>query len=219
MQYAGTIINRTYLSDHLIEATVALEDRNAYTYKAGQYADVALLGGEHKRLLSFTSAPHEEHVRFVIHISPSVFKQTLATAPLPLTISISETTGVFTMPRPSRPKTIVGIADNIGMTPFLSIARAIAHEPTPHTLVIINQSERALDGLAQRITEAGIPYTHLHPDDPLAPALTPYLAPHTSIVDRFYLSGKPSFVTDARQNLLAAGAASHIIIEEPFTGY
>ena len=92
--------------------------------KAGQYVVLFAPNGD-ARALSIASAPHEDTIEFITHISPSPYKQSLNTLEPGETATMTEPISSFLWPDSQENPLL--IAGGVGVSSFRAIWRDRAH--------------------------------------------------------------------------------------------
>jgi ferredoxin-NADP reductase len=197
-----------------------------FDFQAGQNVLVTLGEAAESRTFTIASAPHQDDLMIATRMRDSAFKNRLKTLERGTVVAIDGPNGMMVLhPDPRRPA--VFIAGGIGITPFLSMLRDVAHRRLGHatTLFYSNRSAssaafleelRVLEmtqrsfRLVSTLTEEG--------GDPIGEGL---LRRHVTDLKApvYYLAGPPG-MTMAMQGMLAGlGVAPDDVQSEEFYGY
>ncbi len=122
----------------------------ALTFKAGQFMEVTLLDPPetddkgNARALSIASAPDDPYLAFATRLRDTAFKRTLRTLPIGTELQVDGPFGNFTLHNNvDRPAVL--LAGGIGITPFRSFVRRIAHERLLYRLLLFYANRRPED--------------------------------------------------------------------------
>lgn len=196
------------------------------TWKAGQFIRVELPhtapdSEGTKRWFTISSAPYEGTVTITTRITPSTFKQALASLAIDERIPLLERpAGEFIWQNSKRP--VVFIAGGIGITPYHSILKQRNQEglPLSVTLLYANRTDDVLyksefDALAgadpsfQPLYVSGEPLTTEKAIDMIPVLLESFV----------YLSGPEQMVEGIARGLLAAGLSKDQLMQDFFPRY
>lgn len=155
------LIAARLLARHTIaQDTVAFEfERPAgFDFEAGQFVSVVIpelaadeqSDDDGERMLSICSAPQDEHLSIAVRMRDSRFKQHLANAAVGADgdhVHLSPAMGELVLPHDGAAD-VVMIAGGIGITPFYSMLRDLAHrsergEPVPRVTLLYGNRHRA----------------------------------------------------------------------------
>lgn len=119
-------------------------------FKAGQFMDLTLIAPSQTdakgnvRGFSISSAPDDEELVFATRLRDTAFKRTLGTMPLGTEVKAEGPFGNLTLHNDaSRPAVL--LAGGIGITPFRSIVRYVAHRQLPHRILLFYANRRPED--------------------------------------------------------------------------
>ncbi len=118
-----------------------------YTFEPGQYAYLTLLKKKypdydnHSRILSFSSAPTESTLDFLVRLGNSGFKQELTELKTGDLVEIGSPIGSFTF-QPKNTK-VICIAGGIGIAPFFSLFKSVKTNKADISLVWSNRSSQS----------------------------------------------------------------------------
>jgi ferredoxin-NADP reductase len=134
------------------EGTMAFpfEKPSGFKFKAGQFADVALIAPPetdaegNTRTFSIASSPFENELVFITRMRDTAFKRSLKIVPLATEVKIGSVAGSFTL-HTNRGKPAVFLAGGIGITHFISIVRQAHHDRLPHKLYLFYSNRRPED--------------------------------------------------------------------------
>ncbi|MGO4596314.1 benzoate 1,2-dioxygenase electron transfer component BenC [Terrabacter sp. 2RAF25] len=158
--YAGTLVGLERLSRTTVEIAVEIADRGELAFLPGQYVNIAVPGTDVSRSYSFSNAPHEERLTFLVKLTPGGAMSTYLDerAAVGDAISFTGPHGSFFLRETDRP--VLLLAGGTGLAPVLSMLRTLsaaaserhAHlvygVSTDEDLVALDQVERAGEGLA-----------------------------------------------------------------------
>ena len=68
--HRGTVTALDRLSPTTVALTIGIEDRDALAFLPGQYVNIAVPGTEESRSYSFSSAPDDEALTFLVKLTP-----------------------------------------------------------------------------------------------------------------------------------------------------
>ncbi|MEZ5339672.1 MAG: hypothetical protein R3F46_15600 [bacterium] len=187
-------------------------------YNAGQYVHVALEladpDAKRVRELSFSSAPHEEHVSFTIDgRSRSPFQlHMLAMQPGD---SLQLFKSKMHMLWPVIEECVVFIAGGVGVTPFRSMALDKQHSGVRMRMELIHAagSEHLFAGVLQPLMDEYIATDRAG----LAGEISTCIERNPDA--RYYIAGSPGFVEGVMQQLEAGGISPKKIETDEFKGY
>ncbi|GAA2485227.1 benzoate 1,2-dioxygenase electron transfer component BenC [Terrabacter carboxydivorans] len=157
--YAGTLVGLERLSRTTVEIAVEIPDREELAFLPGQYVNIAVPATEVTRSYSFSNAPHEERLTFLVKLTPggamsSYLEERAAVGD---EITFTGPHGSFFLRETDRP--VLLLAGGTGLAPILSMLRKLQHEGSDRTahlvygvstdedLVAVDQIERAAAGL------------------------------------------------------------------------
>ena len=222
--------SRREIAEHTTEFTFEIpeSERAAFTWKAGQAIDITYEkmpysdeGGK-TRTFSIASSPnHKGEITIATRNSESAWKRSLLEAPLRTTLSGSNPTGQFILPRTSH-EPLVFVAGGIGITPFHSLVTYATEEKRSDaiTLIYSNRNEGSaayLSDLRTLVTK-NPRFNLIENYGPLtAELITQKITDIPGSV--FYVAGPPGMVGMVHTELTKAGAKEECILIEEFAGY
>ena len=205
-----------------------------FEFKPGQAVDLVIPVGadpEARHAFSIASAPHEPELVFATRMRDSTYKRALGALPVGAPARIDGPFGSMTLHKDARRPAIL-VAGGIGITPFRSMVRQVAHEGATRDILLVYSNRRPGDAaflrefeeLAARekrfrmvatMTEAGKDA----PESRFIGAET--LAEWSRGLERpvWYLAGPPAMVAAARKALDTAGVDEMDVRSEEFAGY
>ena len=138
--------------EEVAEGTMAFqfEKPAGWTFKAGQFIDIALLeppetdAEGNTRGFSMASAPQEETIMVATRLRDTAFKRVLKTVPLGTAVKIEGPFGNLTLHN-NAARPAVMLAGGIGITPFRSILFRAAKENLPHRIFLFYSNHRPED--------------------------------------------------------------------------
>ncbi len=223
------------------EGTMAfrLSKPEEFVFKAGQAVTLELIDppaedGQGSRTLSLVSAPFEHELMLATRMRDSAFKRALKALPDGAGIRIDGPFGDLTLGDAGRPAAL--IAGGIGITPFMSMLRQAAKDPSPQRLFLAYSNRRPedaafldeLQGLERRNKQFRLMATMTD----MSKSAREWSG-ETGIVDAamlkrlvgdlaaptYYIVGPPAMVEAMQQTLAGAGVAADQIRTEEFYGY
>ena len=153
--YAGTLVGLERLSRTTVEIAVEIRNRAELAFLPGQYVNIAVPGTEVTRSYSFSNAPHEERLTFLVKLTPGGAMSSYLDerAAVGDEITFTGPHGSFFLRETDRP--VLLLAGGTGLAPILSMLRKLQHEGSDRTahlvygvstdedLVAVEQIERA----------------------------------------------------------------------------
>lgn len=236
------------LSDRRIAAERTLEFRfvkpAGMTFKAGQFVDVTLIeppetdAEGNTRGFSINSAPHEPNLIFTTRLRDTAFKRVLQSMPLGTFAKIEGPFGHFTLHNNANRPAIL-LAGGIGITPFRSMVRDVAHRKLRHRIVLFYANRRLEDA---PFVEELFQYERENSNFTFVPTMTRLATPHsgwtgeTGRLDEgmilrymrrhdpitaaiYYIAGPPRMAAGLHKLLNAIGINDDDIRMEDFAGY
>jgi ferredoxin-NADP reductase len=212
-----------------------------FSFKAGQAIDIVLSDpagvddGNTRHTFSIVTAPFEDKLTIATRMRDTPFKRRLKDLPDGSPIGIEGPSGSLVLhSKPER--AAIMIAGGIGITPFVSILRQAAIDPSPRRLVLLYSNHRPEDTafLAElQAMERSNPNFRLLAtmtrmdessqgwqgategiDEKLLRRIAAELA-----APIYYLAGPPAMVAAMRQTLNEAGVDDDDLRSEEFYGY
>lgn len=221
-------------------AAFVLARPEGFAFQAGQSINLTLVDPPEKdskgstRTFSLVSAPHEPFLEVATRLRTSAFKRVLASLPPGAPLQFRGPGGKFTLPEDERP--VAMLAGGIGITPFMSMLRHLAHRGSAREVTLLYANRRLEDAAYLEELQAlrrGLPSLHFVPtvtgsETPSASSGGERGAIDRAMVARhvrdlpsqtFYVAGPPPMVSSLRATLLEAGVdAANVRIDE-FYGY
>ncbi|MDQ1632989.1 MAG: benzoate/toluate 1,2-dioxygenase reductase component, partial [Frankiaceae bacterium] len=135
--YAGRVTELTRLSGTTVRLTVEIDQRDKLAFLPGQYVNISVPGTEDSRSYSFSSAPDEKALSFLIKISPGGVMSEYLTerAGVGDEISFSGPHGSFFLRESPAP--LLLLAGGTGLAPILAILRTLEASGTERTLHLV----------------------------------------------------------------------------------
>ncbi|HEU5399970.1 MAG TPA: FAD-dependent oxidoreductase [Terriglobales bacterium] len=146
--YTSSLLAREFVGDNIL--AVDLIKPPGFTFRAGQYADVALVSSPFHdvwgdlRTFSIASAPFEDHLEFVMRLSDTAFKRAMSLAPTGTTVDLKGPAGTLQLD-PDETRPAVFLAGGVGIAPFLSMLRQAAHDRSPRPLYLFSSNHETKD--------------------------------------------------------------------------
>jgi ferredoxin-NADP reductase len=194
------------------------------TWQAGQHGILSVPTSKQDkgwRPFSVASAPQEGVIQIgtLLPEPHSEFKEVLLNLTPGSTVTFRGPYGEFHASE--KPQQIVGIAGGIGITPFRSIAHAIAHNQLTHTRLHLIYATKdsypyrnELDTWATQSDQLCISYTRT-PEETQA-AISNQWNIYGNTAD-YFISGSPGMITGVKQHCSRLGVRN--IVNDPFKGY
>ncbi|MBB3082055.1 benzoate 1,2-dioxygenase electron transfer component BenC [Geodermatophilus sabuli] len=123
--HRGRITALDRLSSTTVALTVEIDDRDSLTFLPGQYVNIAVPGTEESRSYSFSSAPQDEELTFLVKLTPGGVMSTWLEerAEVGDEISFTGPHGSFFLRESDAP--LLLLAGGTGLAPILSILRTL----------------------------------------------------------------------------------------------
>lgn len=158
--YIGTLAHVTRLSSTTYSVGIEIPNRTELAYLPGQYVNIAVPGTGESRSYSFSNAPDEHTLTFLVKLSPGGVMSTYLTerAQVGDEISFTGPHGSFFLRETERPALLV--AGGTGLAPIMSILRKLRADNTTrpvHVLYGVSTDEDLveLDTVDELTTEVG----------------------------------------------------------------
>jgi ferredoxin-NADP reductase len=209
-----------------------------FQFKAGQAVVLELLApaaeGQKRRTFSLVSAPYEAGLTIATRVRDSDYKAALRALPEGALVKLIGPMGRFTLPNGTRPAVL--IAGGIGITPFISMLRQAAHEPSERGLVLLYSNRRPEDAAfleeLQRLEQVNQSFRMLATMTdmdrssrswkgetvPIGVELIQRAA-HGLTSPLYYVVGPPGMVAAMRKALSDSGVSGESVLIEEFYGY
>lgn len=216
--YTGTLVGLERLSPTTVEIAVDIPNRGDLAFLPGQYVNIAVPGTDVTRSYSFSNAPHEERLTFLVKLSPGgVMSDYLAhRAAVGDELTFTGPNGSFFLREAERP--VLLLAGGTGLAPVLSMLRKLRADGSDrraHLVYGVSTDDDlvALDQIEAVAAELGASFTWDHcVADPASTAankgyVTSLLGPqhlHGGDV-AIYLCGPPPMVEAVRGHVADAG--------------
>jgi benzoate/toluate 1,2-dioxygenase reductase component len=123
--YTGTLVELQRLSATTVQFGVEIPERSELAYLPGQYVNIAVPGTDVTRSYSFSNAPDEDRLTFLVKLTPGgVMSDYLAErAAVGDTITFTGPHGSFFMRETERP--VLLLAGGTGLAPILAMLRKL----------------------------------------------------------------------------------------------
>ncbi|NNG37723.1 1,6-dihydroxycyclohexa-2,4-diene-1-carboxylate dehydrogenase [Flexivirga sp. ID2601S] len=215
--FAGTISGLDRLSPSTVRLRVEISQRGELAFLPGQYVNIDVPGTEVSRSYSFSNAPHEEELSFLIKLAEGGAMSDYLTdrASVGDELTLTGPHGSFFLRDTDRP--VLLLAGGTGLAPILSMLRKLradGSERTAHLIYGVGTDDDLveLDSLGQLADELpGFTWDHCVSDPGTASANQGYvmsLIRPEQLYDgdvAMYLCGPPPMVESVRQHVAAAG--------------
>src|SRR3712207_491296 len=124
--HRGRVTALDRLSPTTVGLTVEIDDRDALAFLPGQYVNIAVPGTEESRSYSFSSAPQDEELTFLVKLTPGGVMSTYLEerAAVGDEITFTGPHGSFFLRESDAP--LLLLAGGTGLAPVLSILRTLA---------------------------------------------------------------------------------------------
>ena len=234
---------RILARDEVANGTMAfhLEKPAGFEFKPGQAMDVILPGAaapdspDARHAFSIVTAPHENELMFATRMRDSAFKRALRALPIGAELEIDGPFGSLTLHK-NVGRAGVLIAGGIGITPFMSMLRHAAANPSTQPLTLLYSNRRPedtaflaeLQGYAAKNPSFRLVATMTNMDQSAKPWDGPTQMIDAAFVQRaveglpspiFYMSGPPGMVEAMAKTLVAADVDDDDVRSETFYGY
>lgn len=226
--HRGTVTSVERHSDSTVGLSVALEDRGGLTFLPGQYVNVAVPGTDVTRSYSFSNAPTEDEVSFLVRVNAqgAMSEYLRDRAQVGDVLEMTGPMGSFFLREPQRPA--LYLAGGTGLAPLLSMLRKQREDGFAYPVHLVYGVSRdddlvhleTLEQLSSQVAE----FTYEHcVSDPASSApnkgyVTSLVRPehvHDGDVD-VYLCGPPAMVESVRDHLKAEGITAAGFYYEKF---
>ncbi|AFM15118.1 dehydrogenase of unknown specificity, short-chain alcohol dehydrogenase like protein [Mycolicibacterium chubuense NBB4] len=219
--YTGTLAQLDRLSATTVKIGIDIPNRGELAFLPGQYVNIAVPGTDQTRSYSFSNAPHEDRLTFLIKLSPGGAMSDYLTdrARVGDQLTFTGPNGSFFLREADRP--VLLLAGGTGLAPVLSMLRAMRDSgSTRSTHLIYGVSTDEDLAAVDEIDELDRAMAHFTWDycvsDPAssAPNRGPDRAYVTSLIEAehlndgdvaIYLCGPPPMVEAVRTHVSGAG--------------
>ena len=157
--YVGEITELTRLSPSTVSFTIEIPNRDELIFLPGQYVNLAVPGTEESRSYSFSSAPDDKALTFLVKLTPGGVMSTYLDerAKVGDQLTFTGPNGSFFLREGQSP--VLLIAGGTGLAPILSILRKMRSNGSrpAHVIYGVNTDDDAveLDTLERLATELG----------------------------------------------------------------
>ncbi len=221
--YTGTLVRLDRLSATTVEIGIEIPNRSELAFLPGQYVNIAVPGTEPglTRSYSFSNAPHDEELTFLIKLTPGgAMSDYLAQrAAVGDTLSFTGPNGSFFLREAQRPALL--LAGGTGLAPVLAMLRKLRDSGSPRKVHLVygvstDEDLVALDAIDDiAATLPGFTWDHCVADPASSsPNRGPERAYVTSLIEpahlydgdvAIYLCGPPPMVEAVRRHVAGAG--------------
>lgn len=215
--YSGTLVELTRLSTTTIRLTVEIPNRGELAFLPGQYVNIEVPGTGQRRSYSFSNAPHEQRLTFLVKLtSGGVMSEYLdIRAAVGDSITFTGPHGSFFLREADRP--VLLVAGGTGLAPILSMLRTMRETGNPRKAHLIygvktDDDVVLLDEIAEiASTLTGFTWAHCvsAPDSVAAhrgrvmSLINPEQLYHGDVA--IYLCGPPAMVESVRTHINSTG--------------
>lgn len=218
--YQGTLTRLERLSSTTVKIGVEIPNRGQLAFLPGQYVNIAVPGTDQSRSYSFSNAPHEELLTFLVKLTPggAMSDYLAGRARVGDALSFTGPNGSFFLREADRP--LLLLAGGTGLAPILSMLRtmrAAGSTRTAHLIYGVSTDEDLtavgdIDEIASALPSFTWDYCVSDPASS-APNRGPDRAYVTSLIRpthlnggdlAIYLCGPPPMVESVRTHLAAA---------------
>jgi len=215
--FAATVVGLERLSPSTVELAVTIPERSELAYLPGQYVNIAVPGTDVTRSYSFSNAPHEDRLTFLIKLTPGgVMSEWLEhRAAVGEELTLTGPHGSFFLRETDRP--VLLLAGGTGLAPIMSMLRKLradGSERAVHLIYGVSTDDDLvkLDELAALAAEIpGLTWDHCVSDPHTIAAnqgyVTTLIRPenlHGGDV-AIYLCGPPPMVESVRSHVAENG--------------
>lgn len=211
----------------------------AFTFRPGQYLEWTLGHTPsdtrgNRRFFTIASAPTEDTVHLGIRVyeSESTFKRALKAMPVGGTISASQLSGDFVLPKNAKKK-LVFIAGGIGITPFRSMVQYLMDTKDARSAVLLYSNKTAFEIAYKETFDRARREIGLKTIYALTVEQSPVLGTYKGFIDgaliarevpdykerTFYISGPHGMVVAFKKTLRDMGVSFWHIKTDYFPGY
>lgn len=215
--FTGEVTRLDRLSPTTVALSVRIPDREQLTFLPGQYVNIAVPGTDETRSYSFSSAPSEEELSFLVKITPGGLMSEYLTGRAAVGDSVTFTgpLGSFFLRETARPALL--LAGGTGLAPILAILRKLRDDRIERPIHLVygvstDDDLVELDAIEQLAGELpGLTWDYCV-SDPGSSA--PYKGYVMSLIRpehlhggdvAVYLCGPPPMVESVRQHFADAG--------------
>ncbi|KAA5835138.1 benzoate 1,2-dioxygenase electron transfer component BenC [Saccharopolyspora hirsuta] len=215
--YAGKVAELQRLSATTVQLSVAIPNRGDLAFLPGQYVNIAVPGTDVSRSYSFSNAPHEELLTFLIKITPGGVMSDYLTgrAAVGDELTFTGPNGSFFLRETDRPALL--LAGGTGLAPVLSMIRKLRAEGSQRRVHLVygvstDEDLVALDQIEQVAADLpGLTWDHCVADPNSTAANKGYV---TSLIRpehlnggdvAVYLCGPPPMVEAVRRHVADEG--------------
>jgi benzoate/toluate 1,2-dioxygenase reductase subunit len=123
--FTGTLTRLERLSPTTVALSVEIPDRDKLTFLPGQYVNIAVPGSDETRSYSFSSAPDEAELSFLVKLSPGglMTEHLNSVAAVGDSVTFAGPLGSFFLRETARPALL--LAGGTGLAPILAILRKL----------------------------------------------------------------------------------------------
>ncbi|MEX0427987.1 benzoate 1,2-dioxygenase electron transfer component BenC [Nocardioides sp. DS6] len=123
--YAGTVVELERVSPTTVRLGIEIPNRGELAFLPGQYVNIAVPGTDVTRSYSFSNAPHEERLTFLVKLTPGGAMSTWLTerARVGDEVSFTGPNGSFFLRETERP--VLLLAGGTGLAPILAMLRKL----------------------------------------------------------------------------------------------
>lgn len=145
--YTGTLAQLDRLSDTTVQIGVDIPNRSELAFLPGQYVNIAVPGTDHQRSYSFSNAPEEKRLTFLIKLTRGGAMSDYLTqrAAVGDTVSFTGPNGSFFLRETERP--VLLLAGGTGLAPVLSMLKTLRGSSRTVHLVYGVSTDEDLVGL------------------------------------------------------------------------
>ncbi|MEL4358640.1 MULTISPECIES: benzoate 1,2-dioxygenase electron transfer component BenC [unclassified Luteococcus] len=216
--WKGTVTGIEHLSATTVQLSVEVERRDELVFLPGQYVNIGVPGTDQKRSYSFSNAPGEPVLTFLMRVSPGGVMSTWLTerAAVGDTLEMDGPHGSFFLRETNRPLLLV--AGGTGLAPILSIMRQLRDQgvsrPTHLVYGVSGDADVValdqIEGVAAELPEFSWDFCVSRPDSDQIDGRAVKKGYVMSLIDAehlhdgevaIYLCGPPPMVEAVRQDL------------------
>lgn len=227
--FAATVVDIHRYSDNVIGFTIEVDDRESLSYLPGQYVNIEVPGTDQRRSYSFSSAPDEGRLGFLVKITPGGAMSTWLAerAAVGDRLTLHGPNGSFFLREGTTP--LLLLAGGTGLAPILAMLRTAAKAGSTrpmHLIYGVNTDAEAVEldtlaVLAEQLPNFSWDYTVA---DPAAKARKKgYVTAHMDPKNLYdgnvsvYLCGPPPMVEAVRAHFRSTGLEPEGFFYEKFS--
>ena len=215
--FTGTVVELTRLSATTVRFSAEIPNRSELAFLPGQYVNITVPGTDQTRSYSFSNAPHEDRLTFLVKLTPGGLMSGYLDqrAVVGDTITFTGPHGSFFLREAERP--VLMLAGGTGLAPILAMLRKMRADGSRRKVHLIYGVKSDVDVVElDQLTEiaetlAGFSWEHCVSDPATRAAnqgrvMTLIRSTHLYDGDvAIYLCGPPAMVESVRSHVTSTG--------------